>query len=87
MSQQGLHSLLGTAAIDRGFCRWLLDNPLEAAAAFDLTPEELAAVASIRANTIMQFAAQVQQWILQTYGDPHAQLDLRPRALRNQPAL
>ncbi len=64
MSREGAQEVFGTAIVDAAFCRALLDCPAKAVAGFDLTQEEFAALAGIRANSLMQFATKFERWRL-----------------------
>ncbi|MFQ6057798.1 MAG: Franean1_4349 family RiPP [Anaerolineae bacterium] len=68
MSQEALQAIVGTAIIDRAFRQALLDSLEEAVAGFDLTPEELQAITSIKAESFEQFAGQLHRWIMETNG-------------------
>ncbi len=61
----GLGRMLLTAVVDKGFQKQLLSEPTEAVATFELTDEEQDAVTSIRAGSLPEFAAQLQQWLEQ----------------------
>jgi len=61
---QTLNRLVGTAATDRSFCQLLLRDPVTAAMGFGLLPEELQAVAGIRATSLVDFARQLDTWML-----------------------
>ena len=63
MKHRGLSEVIGTALVDEGFCRALLENPGQAVASFDLACDELNALAHIRAQTLEQFAEQLATWL------------------------
>lgn len=60
MSPRGLQAIIGLAVTDREFREALLSQPLVALEGFDLSDEELAVVASIRAKTLERFAARLE---------------------------
>lgn len=63
MTTASLSQIIGTAIIDDGFRSTLLSNPKRALAQFNLEANELRSIASIRANTIEQFAEQLIVWM------------------------
>ena len=63
MTTASLSQIIGTAVIDVGFRRTLLNNPKTVLAEFDLEASELRDIASIRAATIEQFAEQLITWM------------------------
>ncbi|MGQ9492527.1 MAG: Os1348 family NHLP clan protein [Anaerolineae bacterium] len=63
MTTASLSQIIGTAIIDDGFRSTLLSNPKRALARFNLEANELRSIASIRANTIEQFAEQLIVWM------------------------
>lgn len=64
MAFEILQALVGTAVIDANFRTALLDGSRRLAVKnFGLTREEMDAVMSIRADTLEQFAGQLDQWI------------------------
>jgi len=63
MTTASLSQIIGTAVIDVGFRRTLLNNPRKVLAQFDLEASELRDIASIRAATIEQFAEQLITWM------------------------
>jgi hypothetical protein len=63
MSASQLSAVLVNALADEGFCQNLLDAPDKALTRFDLSPDELNALSSIRANTIEEFAAGMVSWL------------------------
>ena len=64
MANAGLIDLLGGAVTDRQFRAELLHNPRSVLAAFDLTREERDVIASIRAASFEDFAAQLYGWMV-----------------------
>jgi hypothetical protein len=64
MANTGLIEILGGAVTDRQFRTLLVRNPRAVLSSFDLTAEESEAVASIRANTFEDFAAQLYAWMV-----------------------
>jgi len=63
MSFESLQAIVGTALVDRKFCEMLLVSPQVVARGFDLSDVEIQAVASIRAQTLEEFAAKIDSWI------------------------
>ena len=57
MSASQLSAVLVNALSDEQFCERLLETPNEALTRFDLSPDELDALSSIRASTIEEFGA------------------------------
>ncbi len=64
MANAGLIEVLGGAVTDRKLRGDLLRNPRAVLGAFDLTLEEREVVASIRASTFEDFAAQLYAWMV-----------------------
>jgi hypothetical protein len=63
MSSHGIHEVIGTAIIDRAFCRALLEGDRETLlAAFDLSPEERRVLLDIQADSLQGFAQRVYDW-------------------------
>lgn len=77
MSASQLSAVLVNALADECFCQSLLDTPDEALTRFDLSPDELAALSRIRANTIEEFAAGMLSWLS---GSQPAQRSIMPAA-------
>lgn len=64
MSQIALQSLIGTALIDRDFCKGLLNKKRPALlAGFDLTGEEKQVVTAIEAGSIREFVDRLYEWL------------------------
>lgn len=63
MAHEKLQAIVGTAIVDPSFRSSLLAKSPEALHAFELTPEEDAALRSIRARTLHGFAGELQRWI------------------------
>jgi hypothetical protein len=63
MSASQLSAVLVNALADERFCQSLLASPDKALIRFDLSPDELAALSSIRASTIEEFAAGMVSWL------------------------
>ena len=63
MSYETLQVIVGTAIVDSNFRRNLLDKSPEALNKFELTPEETAAIAAIKARTFQGFARELHYWI------------------------
>ncbi len=69
MAYKSLQAVIGTAVIDAGFRKALLNGSRQRVIqSFDLTREETAAVMAIRADSLEQFAGQLDQWITQAQG-------------------
>jgi hypothetical protein len=59
-----LQVMVATALIDAEFCRRLLNGQRHIVVnEFDLTEEERAFVQTIKANSIQEFAAQLDEWL------------------------
>lgn len=82
MSYQALQTIVGTAIIDREFCRTLLSSSEKAVAGFDLTPEEVQAVTAIRAETFEEFAGELHEWIVRSNGRGRRSIASPAQALR-----
>jgi hypothetical protein len=63
MSYETLQTIVGTAIVDSSFRRNLLDKSPDALTKFELTPEESAAIAAIKARTFQGFARELHGWI------------------------
>lgn len=63
MSASQLSAVLVNALADEHFCQSLLASPDKALTRFDLSPDELDALSSIRASTIEEFAAGMVSWL------------------------
>ena len=63
MSASQLSAVLVNALADENFCQSLLATPSQALNRFDLSPDELHALSSIRASTIEEFAAGMVVWL------------------------
>jgi len=64
MANAGLIDLLGGAVVDREFRSALISNPQAVIGTLDLTLEEREAIASIRASSFEDFAAQIYAWMV-----------------------
>ncbi|MBN1400640.1 MAG: hypothetical protein JXA74_07370 [Anaerolineae bacterium] len=64
MAYERLQAVVGTALIDSGFRRSLLARSFGVLAEFDLSSEEVAAVMSVEADTLQEFASQLHQWMV-----------------------
>jgi hypothetical protein len=65
MAFEMLQAVVGTAVIDADFRRSILNGSRHGAIArFELSHEEMGAVMSIRAETLEEFAGQLDQWIM-----------------------
>ena len=82
MSLESIQEIVGTAITDRQFLHDLLNSKRDQAIArFDLTPEERRVVADIQADTIEQFALQLDRWIEADDHEPIAVAPLPPTVL------
>ena len=54
-----VQSIVGTAIVDSGFRRILVERTEDALDRFHLTPEEAAAISSIRADSFQGFAREL----------------------------
>jgi hypothetical protein len=63
MSASQLSAVLVNALADEHFCQSLLASPDKALTRFELSPDELSALSSIRANSIEEFAAGMASWL------------------------
>lgn len=76
MSIESVQAIIGTAITDRQFMHDLLNSKREQVIArFDLTPDERRVVSQIRADSIEQFALQLDNWLTraeQGIKAPHA---------------
>lgn len=81
MPYESLQAVIGTAVIDSKFRIELLTSSRQRAIQkFDLTKEETEVVMSIRADSLEQFAGQLDQWISKALGKaepPRLSLDRR----------
>jgi len=81
MPHQAIQSLIGSAIIDREFCRRLLDPSTrdEALALFDLAPAEREFIRSIpHTETLAEFATVLDEWLSEQ--DHRNALPVEPRA-------
>ncbi len=66
MPFESLQAVVGTAVIDTTFRKALLNGSRrQVIRSFDLTREEIDVVMAIRANSLQQFAVQLDQWMTQ----------------------
>ena len=66
MSQMALHTLVGTALTDPRFCHDLLNGRRHTLLAdFNLTDEEREVVLAIQAESIREYAIQLNEWLNQ----------------------
>ncbi|MDA8219809.1 MAG: Franean1_4349 family RiPP [Dehalococcoidales bacterium] len=73
MSYEQIQAVVGTAIVDRDFCRALLASPAKAVQGFDLTAEELGAIATIRAQTLEEFSRKLHRWLTRPQGKRRGQ--------------
>ncbi len=81
MAYESLQAVVGTAVIDPGFRKALLNGSRQhVIMSFNLTREETAAVMAIRADSLEQFAGQLDQWISLVQGKPEPPRLVLPRS-------
>jgi hypothetical protein len=69
MTHESLQAVVGTAVVDSMFRKALLNGSRRhVIQSFNLTNEETSAVLAIRADSLEQFAGQLDQWIATTQG-------------------
>lgn len=69
MAYESLQAVIGTAVVDSLFRKALLNGSRQRVIQpFNLTNEETTAVMSIRADSLEQFAGQLDQWITTSQG-------------------
>ncbi len=69
MPYESLQAIVGTAVIDANFRKALLNGSRRRVISkFKLTREEVKAVMSIHADTLEQFAEQLDKWISKSKG-------------------
>jgi hypothetical protein len=69
MLHESLQAVIGTAVIDTEFRKALLNGSRQRVIQrFNLSREEFDAVMGVRANSLEQFAGQLDQWILRAQG-------------------
>ena len=68
MSQEAVERILGRAVTDADFRQRLIDNAAEACADYDLTPDELAALEALDANSLVAFAGTLDPRTSKTVG-------------------
>ncbi|MBI5030177.1 MAG: hypothetical protein HZB51_06595 [Chloroflexi bacterium] len=69
MAYESLQAVIGTAVIDSLFRKALLNGSRSRVIQpFNLTMEETSAVMAIRADSLEQFAGQLDQWIKRSQG-------------------
>lgn len=69
MAHESLQAVIGTAVIDTEFRRALLNGSRRRVVQrFNLSHEEFDAVMDVRANSLEQFAGQLDRWIQHTQG-------------------
>ena len=80
MLHESLQAVIGTAVIDTEFRKALLNGSRQhVIQRFNMSREEFDAVMHVRADSLEQFAWQLDQWIR------HAQGKLEPPTLRSLP--
>ncbi len=71
MAYESLQAVIGTAVIDSTFRKDPLNGSRhQVIASFGLTREEVDAVMGIRADSLEQFAGQLDRWIAHAQGRP-----------------
>lgn len=88
MAYESLQALIGAAVTDSEFRKTLLNGSRSHAVKnLDLTHEEMDAVMAIRAETLEQFAGQLDQWIMNKRNQvepPALILPMRTRSSRER---
>jgi hypothetical protein len=85
MAYESLQAVIGTAVIDPVFRKALLNGSRRRVlSTFRLTHEEIDAVMKIRADSLEQFASELDQWITAAQGKPNPPV-LRLPILRTSP--
>ena len=85
MAYESLQAVVGTAVIDMGFRKALLNGSRRRViSTFDLTHEEVDAVMGIRAESLEQFACQLDQWISRAKGKAEPPALVLPTRGRNR---
>lgn len=80
MRHESLQAVIGTAVIDTEFRKALLNGSRQRVIQrFDLSREEFDAVMRVRADSLEQFAGQLDQWIRRAQGT------MEPPTLRSMP--
>jgi hypothetical protein len=64
MAYDRLQAVVGTALVDSSFRRSLLNGSYDVLREFDLSPQEMAAVRMIEADSLQEFASQLHQWMV-----------------------
>ncbi len=86
MSYNSLQAVIGNAVVDSEFRKGLLNGSrLRIISNFNLTPEETSVVMGIRADTLENFAGQLDRWMM-SQTNQIAEPPSLPRALRFRPA-
>ena len=68
MSQESVERIIGRAVTDADFRQRLIDNAAEACKGYDLTPDELAALEALDADSVKQFAGTLDARISKSGG-------------------
>jgi hypothetical protein len=69
MQHEMLQALIGAAVIDVGFRKALLNGSRRTVlTTFSLSREEIDAVMAVRADSLEQFAGQLDDWLCKTQG-------------------
>jgi hypothetical protein len=69
MLHESLQAVIGTAVIDKEFRKALLNGSRQRVIQpFNLSREEFDAIMHVRANSLEQFAGQLDQWISRAQG-------------------
>jgi hypothetical protein len=63
MKHQNIQTLIGAAIVDYELRQRLLEDAASVIGEFDLTPEESAAIVSIKAASFQGFASQLHAWV------------------------
>jgi hypothetical protein len=68
MSQESVERIIGRAVTDPAFRQRLIDNAAEACKEYDLTPDELAALEALDAESLKAFAGTLDSRISKSGG-------------------
>ena len=80
MAYESLQAVIGTAVVDSAFRKALLNGSRSRVIQpFNLSKEETSAVMAIRADSLEQFAKQLDQWIMVWQGKHEAPQLILPK--------
>ena len=64
MGYSRLQAIVGTALVDSAVRQGLLNGAYDVLREFELSPQEMAVVRTIKADTLQEFASQLHQWMV-----------------------